>query len=51
MPMRKDLIRTVSNPVLLNSKVKTEEGRMLRMANSTLFPPKQSASNVKVLDT
>ena len=51
MPMRKDLIRTVSNPVILNSKAKTKERRMLRMAVSTLFPLDQSASNVKVLDT
>ena len=51
MLMRKDLIRTVSNPVLLSSKSKIKERRMLRMAVSTLFPSNQSASNVKVLDT
>ena len=51
MPMHKDLIRTVSNPVLLNSRAKIEERRMLRMAFSTLFSPDQSASDVKVLDT
>ena len=50
MSMQKDLIRTVSNLVLLNSKAKTKERRMLRMAVSTLFPPDQSASDVKVLD-
>ena len=51
MPMRKDLIRTVSNPVLLISIAKTEERRMLRMTVSTLFPPNQSAMDVKVFDT
>ena len=50
MPKRKDLIRTVSNPVRLNSKARTEERRMLRMAVSTLFPSNQNVSNVKVLD-
>ena len=51
MLMRKDLIRTVSNPVLLSSKVKTEERKMLRMTVSTLFPSDEIASNVKVWDT
>ena len=51
MPMRKDSTKTVSDPVLLNSKAKTKERRMLRMVVSTLFPPDQSASDVKVLDT
>ena len=41
----------VSNRVLLNSNVKIKGRRMLRMAVNTLFPPNQSASNVKVLDT
>ena len=50
MLMQKDLIRTVSNPVLLNSKAKTKERRMLRMAFGTLFPPDQSTLDVKVLD-
>ena len=36
---------------LSSSKAKTEKRRMLRMAVSTLFPPNQSASDVKVLDT
>ena len=51
MPMQKDLIKIARNSVLLNSKAKTEERRMLRMVVSTLFPPDQSASDVKVLDT
>ena len=51
MPMQKDLIKTGSNPILLNSRVKTEGRRMLRMAVNTLFPLDQSASDVKVLDT
>ena len=50
MSMLKDLIKAVSNPVRLSSRTKTEERRMLRKAVSTLFPPDQSASNVKVLD-
>ena len=32
-------------------RAKTEEKRMLRMVVNTLFPPNQSASNVKILDT
>ena len=48
---RENLIRTVSNLVLLISRAKAEERRMLRMTFSTLFPPDQSASDVKVLDT
>ena len=51
MPMRNDLIKTESNPVLLNSRAKIEERRMLRMVVSTLFPPDQSVLDVKVLDT
>ena len=51
MPMQNDLIRTASNPVLHNSRAKTEETRMLGMVVSTLFPSDQNASNVKVLDT
>ena len=55
MPMRKDLIRIISNPVLLSSRAKIEERRMLRrrmlrMAVSTLFPLDQSVSDVKILD-
>ena len=46
----KGLIRIVSNPVILISRAKTKR-RMLRMAVNTLFPPNQSTSNVKVLDT
>ena len=51
MPVRKGLIRTVSNLVQLSSIAKIEEKMMLRIAVSTLFPLDQSASNVKVLDT
>ena len=47
----KGLIRTISNPVHLSSRAKIEEIRMLRMVVSTLFPPDQSASDVKVLDS
>ena len=36
--------------ILLNSRAKIEERRMLRKAVSTLFPPDQSVSDVKVLD-
>ena len=49
--MQKDLIRIVSNPVRLGLKANTEERRMLRMEVNTLFPPDQSALDVKVLDT
>ena len=49
--MRNDLIRTVSNPILLSLKAKTEERRMLRMTISILFPPDQSDLDVNVLDT
>ena len=47
----KGFTRTVSNLVLLNSKVKIKGRRMLRMEVSTLFPLDQSASDVKILDT
>ena len=50
MPMRKDLARTKSNIVLHSSRAKIKERMMLGMAVSTLFPPDQSASDVKVLD-
>ena len=50
MPMQKDLIKTISNPVRLSSRVKIEERRMLRMAVSTLFPLDQNALDVKALD-
>ena len=36
--------------VLLISRAKTKERRMLRMTISTLFPLDQSVSDVKVLD-
>ena len=51
MPVRNDLIWTISNLVLLNSKAKIEEIRMLRMVVSTIFPLDQSALDIKVLDT
>ena len=51
MPMRKDSTRTESNPVLHNSEAKIKGRRMLRIAIGTLFPPDQSASDVKALDT
>ena len=51
MLMRKDLIRTVSNLVLLILRAKIEERRMLRMVVSMLFPSDQRALDVKVLDT
>ena len=50
MSMQKDLIKTVSSPVHLSSRVEIEERRMLRKAVSTLFPQDLSASDVKVLD-
>ena len=49
--MQRDLIKTISNPVHLSSRTKTEKRRILRKAVSTLFPVDQNASNVKVLDT
>ena len=51
MQMQNDSTRTISNPVLHNSRVKIKERRMLRKAVSTLFPSDQSASDVKALDT
>ena len=51
MPMQKDLIKTISSPVRLNSRAEIKERKMLRKAVSTLFPPDQSALDVKVLDT
>ena len=51
MPIRKELIRTISNPVSLSSKAKIEEIRMLRMVVSTVFPLDQCDPDVKVLDT
>ena len=51
MPMQKDLTRTESNLVLHNSIAKIKGRRMLGMTVSTLYPPDQSASVVKVLDT
>ena len=51
MPIQKDLTRTESNPVLHSSRDKIKGRRMLGMAISTLFPPNQNASDIKVLDT
>ena len=51
MPMRKDMTRTESNLVLHCSRAKIKGRRMLGMADSTLFPPDQSALDVKALDT
>ena len=48
MSMQKGLTRAESNPVVYNSKTKIKGRWMLGMAVSTLFPPDQSASNVKV---
>ena len=48
MPMRKDLTRTESNPILCNSRVKTKGRRMLGMAVSILYPQDLSALGVKV---
>ena len=50
MPMREDLTRTESNPVLHNSRAKIEGRMMIRKSVSTLFPLDQSVSDVKVLD-
>ena len=43
----KGFTKTTSNPVRLNSRTKTKEIRMLRMAISTLFPQDQNALGVK----
>ena len=51
MPMRKDLIRTESNPVPHSSRTKIKGKRMLGMTISILFPQDQSALDVKVLVT
>ena len=48
--MQKDLLRTVCNAVILISRAKIEERRMLRMVVSILFPLDQSASDAKVLE-
>ena len=50
MPMQKDSTGIESNPVLHNSRAKKKGRRMLGMAFSTLFPPDQSALDVKALD-
>ena len=51
MPMLKDLTRTATSLVRLNSRAKTKGRRMLGMIVSTLFPPDLSVLGVKVLDT
>ena len=43
------LTRTIGNLVLLSSRIKTKERRMLGMAVSTLFPQGPSALGVKDL--
>ena len=50
MSMLKDLTKAVSNLVLYSSKAKLKRRKMIGMAVNTLFPPDQSASDVKVLD-
>ena len=45
------MTRTVGNPVLLNSRVKTKGRRMLGMAVNTLFLQDLSALGVKALVT
>ena len=49
--MERASTRTVGNLVLLSSRVKTKERRMLGMAVSTLFLQDLSALGVKVLVT
>ena len=49
--MERASTRTVDNLVLLSSRVKTKERRMLGMAVSTLFLQDLSALGVKVLVT
>ena len=48
MQMVKDLTKTTSSPIRLNSRTKTKERRMLGMTVSTLLPQDQSALGVKV---
>ena len=47
MPMERASTRTVGNPVLLSSGVKTKGKRMQGMAVSTLFPQDLNALGVK----
>ena len=49
MPMGRASTRTVGNPVLLSSRAKTNERKMLGMAVSTLFLEDQSALGGKAL--
>ena len=51
MPMKRALTKTIDNLVLLSSRVKTKERRMLGMAVSTLFPQDPSVLGVKDLVT
>ena len=51
MLMGRASTRTVGNPVLLSSRVKTKGRRMLRMTVNTLFPQDPSALGVKASDT
>ena len=50
MPMRKDLTRTESYPILHSLRAKMKGRKMIGMAVNTLFPPDQNASDVKALD-
>ena len=49
MPMVRASTRTVNNPVLHNSRVKTKGISMLGMVVNTMYPYDQSALGVKVL--
>ena len=51
MPMRKDSIKTESNPVLHNSRAKIKGRMMLGIVVSSLFPSDQNVSDVKGLYT
>ena len=51
MPIERALIRTASNPVLLNLRIKTKEKRILRMVVSTLFLQDLSVLGVMALVT
>ena len=51
MPMREDLTKIKSNPVLRNSRVKTKGRRMLGMTINILYPQDQSALGVRALVT
>ena len=50
MPMRKDLTRIESNPVLRSSRAKIKRKKDARDGGQYTIPSNQSASDVKVLD-